>query len=282
MLLLRLAGAAYAAYPDNVDLTAMTDFGGEAVFDEGVLANSYRQLVGEIGTVVANKVAAPAGSLGLYGFDVDVGAQFALTEGRFRADGVSPWARASASETSPPYRVVPTVTVRKGLPLSSEVGATFGWISGTSTGFVGGFARVSVLDGFRPLPDVALHIGYSGYVGNNQLDVGALDYGVTIGTTVPVGRLAKVNTGKVSPFASISSVRVRANPTIDPEIEDAIGAVRYSRPTLDADEVVEPPIGLPMVGLGVQLVAGATHVKVAAAWAPATIPTVTAGFGFTY
>lgn len=282
MWLLHLVSTARAAFPEDVDLVAMNDFDGEVVFDPQVLRDAYSQLVLELGTVVANKVATPAASLGANGFSVELGTQFALTEAHWRAGAVSPWARASLDETAEPYRVVPTVTVRKGLPLSTEVGATFGWISGSSTGLFGVHGRVSVLDGYRPLPDVALKVGYSGYVGNNQLDLGALDLGISVGTTILVGRYDRVNSGKISPFASLSTVRVTANPTIDPDLERSIGAVRYSRPVFDSTDVIESPQTYALVGFGVQFEAGVTHLSLAATWAPKTIPTISTGLGFTY
>jgi len=228
-------------WPQNVDLYAMLDQDGAPVLDKTVLASSFRQLVMELGTMVSNKPNLPADTVGLYGFDIDIATQFALTEAHYRAGETSPWARAEVDERAPPYHVVPTVTVRKGLPLSTEVGASVGWISGTSTGTFGGFARVAVLEGYKPLPDVALKLGYAGYVGNPQLDCGALDLGVTVGSTYPIGRLPGIN-----------------------EVEPA------------------PPIALPEFGAGLQFVVGTAHLSFGGAWAPATIPTVTTSFGFTY
>jgi hypothetical protein len=283
MLLPVLAGTAWASFPEDVDLPSMIDFDGEGVFDQELLAGSYRQLVAELGTLVANKPNTPAATLGLYGFDVDLSAQFVLTEARYRAGEPSPWQRAAIDETAPPYHVLPTLTVRKGLPLSSEIGASFGWISGTSTGTFGGFGRIGLLEGYRPLPDVSVRIGYSGYVGNEQLDVSTLDLGVTVGSTFEVGRFAGLNQAKISPFANLSSLRVTANPTIDPELERTIGAVRFAgRVPFGSTDVVEDPLTTLLFGGGLQIVSGTSHLRVAAMWAPQTIPTVTAGFGFTY
>lgn len=274
--------AAAGRWPQNVDLYAMQDLDGAPVLDREVLGQSFRELVMELGTLVSNKPNLPADTLGLYGFDVDLGTQFVLTEAHYRAGDPSPWLRADVDEKIPPYRVVPTVTFRKGLPLSTEVGASVGWISGSSTGTFGGFARVAVFEGYKPLPDVTLKAGYAGYVGNPQLDCAALDLGVTVGSSYAIGRLPGVNTGHVAPFASFTTLRVRANPTIDAAIEDEIGALRYA--TKKGEDEVEPapPIALPEFGAGLQFVVGTAHLSFAAAWAPATIPTVTTSFGFTY
>lgn len=271
---------ARAAWPEDIDLYSMLDQDGLPVLDRELLGESYRQLVMELGTMVANKPITPADTLGVNGFDFDVGTQFVLTEARDRKGEPSPWSRAHRDEDSAPYNVIPTFTARKGLPLSTEVGGSFGWIGGSSTGLVGGFARVAVLEGYKPWPDVSLKVGYSGYVGNDQLDAGALDLGVTLGSTYPVGRLPGVNAGQVSPWLNFTTLRVSANATIDDDVENDIGALRYSRGGDDEDR--GPPIALPQVGFGCQFVSGMTHLRIAATWAPATIPTISTGFGFTF
>jgi hypothetical protein len=282
MLPILLLGSARAEFPENVDLYAMTDLDGEIELDRELLGNSFRQLVMEVGTMVLNKPSLPADTLGLYGFDVDIATQFVLTEAADRRSDTSPWIRADVDEVSPPYHVVPTVTVRKGLPLSTEVGASFGWIGGSTTGTLGGFARIAVFENYKPFPDISLKVGYAGYVGNDQLDVGVLDLGVTVGASYPLGGIPSVNTGRVSPFASFTTLRVSANPTIDPEVENDIGALRYANSAGEDGTDPAPTIALPMFGAGVQFRVGTAHLKIAACWAPATIPAATTGFGFTF
>ncbi|MEQ1504624.1 MAG: hypothetical protein ABMB14_20460 [Myxococcota bacterium] len=275
-----LSTPARAAWPEDVDLYSMLDQEGEPVLDREVLGTSYRQLVMELGTMVANKPITPASTVGLYGFDADLSTQFVLTEARDRKGEPSPWNRAHRDEDSAPYAILPTLTVRKGLPLSTEIGASFGWIGGSSTGVIGGFGRVAVFEGYKPIPDVSLKLGYSGYVGSDQLDCGALDLSVTMGSTFAVGRLPGVNTGEIAPWVTFTTLRVSANATIDDETENDIGALRYSRTPKEEDD--EAPIAIPQVGGGVQFVSGNAHVRLGASWAPATIPTVSTGFGFTF
>jgi hypothetical protein len=276
-----LAAPALAVWPEDIDLYSMLDQDGEEVLDRELLGTSYRQLVMELGTMVANKPNTPADTVGMYGFDVDLGAQFVLTEARDRQGEPSPWTRAHTEERSAAYHVLPTLTVRKGLPLSTEVGATLGWIGGSSTGTFGGFVRVAVFEGYRPLPDVSLKLGYAGYVGNDQLDCGALDLSVTLGTTAPIGRLPGMNSGAISPWATFTTLRVSANANVEEEVENDIGALRYSRGG-DPEEERGPPIAIPQFGGGVQFVSGHAHLKLGAAWAPATIPSVSTGFGLTF
>jgi hypothetical protein len=177
--------------------------------------------------------------------------------------------------------------VRKGLPLSSEIGGSIGWIGGSSTGFAGGFARVAILEGYKPLPDISLKAGYSGYVGNDDLDCGVLDLSATIGSTFAVGAVPGVNTGQISPWFTFTTLRVSANPTLDPTVENDLGALRYARKKGETaegeeEEAVAPPIAIPQFGAGVQFTAASAHLKIAASWAPATVPVLSTGFGFTF
>lgn len=279
---LLLSAPAWASWPEDVDLYSMTEQEGVPQVDTEILGESYRQLVMELGTMVSNKPVTPADTLGSDGFDVDVSTQFVLTEARDRLGEPSPWMRAHADEASAPYHLIPTVGVRKGLPMSTEIGGSMGWIGGSSTGVVGGFARVAILEGAQPLPDVSLKIGYSGYVGNDQLDCGALDLSATIGTTRPVGRLPGVNSGQISPWFTFTTLRVSANATIDEDVEDRIGAIRYAKKTEEGEENQAAAIPLPMFGGGVQFVSGGAHLRLAVSWAPATVPVVVSGFGFTF
>jgi hypothetical protein len=275
---LLLASFPAAAAPGDIDLSGMVDHDGEEVLDPSLLGSSFRQLVMELGTVVSNKPWMPAATLGSSGFDVDLGMQFALIEARDRQGEPSPWERANADEDSPQYHAIPTMTVRKGLPLSTEIGATFGWISTSNAGLVGGFGRVAILENYKPLPDISVKFGYAGFVGNDELDCGALDLGVTIGSSWPVGRFAGVNTGRISPWANFTTLSVRANPTIDEETEADIGAVRYAR----GDEADSAPIAIPEFGAGIDFLSGDVHLRLGATWAPATIPVLSSSVGLTF
>lgn len=271
---------AFATWPEDVVLTDMTEHDGVVVADTALLGDAYRQLVMEIGTMVSNKPSHPAETLGIHGFSFDAGTTFVMTEAIDRGEsGISPWDRAHGDEDAAAYHVLPSFTVAKGLPLSTEVGMTAGWIGGSNQGLLSGYGRVAVFEGYRPLPDVSLQLGYAGYVGNNQLDVSTLDLGVTLGTTAPVGHLPGVNSGQISPWANFTTMRVSANPTIDEDTALEIGAIRYQRS--DTEEF-EAPIVIPRFGGGCKFTAGNVHLRISASWAPATVPELSTGLGATF
>jgi hypothetical protein len=94
-------------------------------------------------------------------------------------DGLHPtgWDLASESEDPQNFLYIPWIQVRKGLPASLEIGANAGWIGATSTGVLGVYGRWSVVEGYRRIPDVALQLGYAGYIGNDELELGIVEIG---------------------------------------------------------------------------------------------------------
>ena len=276
---LLLASSAHAKWPEDVVLSGMTEHDGQTILDEELLGDSYRTLVQEMGTLVANKPMLPAETLGTHGFAFDAGAQFVMTEAVDRKGEPSPWDRAHVDEDATPYPLVPTFTVRKGLPLSTELGMTAGWIGGSSQGLLSGYGRVAVFEGYKPIPDVTLQLGYAGLVGNDELDVSTLDLGVTLGSTYPVGRIPGVNNGQISPWLNFTTMRVSANAVLDEETAEAIGAIRFQRS--DTEEFAAPLV-LPRLGFGTQFTSGGVHLRISASWAPATVPEVSTGLGYTF
>ena len=273
------ASEAQAAWPEDVVLSEMTEYDDELVLDEELLGSAYRQLVMEVGTMVANKPTMPAETLGTHGFALDLGSSFVMTEAIDRKGEPSPWDRAHVDQDAGAYKVVPTLSARKGLPLSTEVGLTAGWIGGSTAGLLSGYGRVAIFEGYKPFPDLSLQLGYGGLVGNDELDVSTLDLGVTMGSTYPVGRLPGVNNGQISPWVNFTTMRVSANAVLDEDTSRAIGAVRYQR---SETEEFEAPIVVPRFGFGTQFTSSGFFVRLSASWAPATVPELSTGMGFSF
>lgn len=281
LLALLLLPDAQAGWPEDVAPSTMDELGGVREFDRDLLRDSWTQLVKELGTMVANKPVNPTATTGIYGWEVSMYTQFVMTEGRDRGDDPSPWMRVHPEEDPQPWHVVPTLGVRKGLPLSTEVGANVGWIGRTRTGTVGGYARVAILENTQPWPDITLQAGYAGYIGNEELQLGVLDLGVSMGTTWFTGMMPGAHNAAVSPWVSFSSLRVHANPTLDDDTLDRVGAVGFRKARSPEDDALAPLI-LPQIGGGIQIVSRNVHARIAATWAPATIPTLSTGMGVTF
>lgn len=282
-MLALLLSVASAAWPDDPSISRMTSFGGVRAVDTARLGADYRQLMAELGTVVANKPILPAATTGASGFEFAFSNTFVFLDAIERtgepAPGggvISPWDRVSPDEEAPGWLFVPQFSARKGLPLSTEVGGSIGWIGLSRTGTASVYGRVALIEGSKPLPDLTLQVGYAGYIGNDELELGVLDLGVTIGSRYGVGAVREVNTGRIEPFANFSLQRVTAAPTIDARTAEQIGAVSFRR-SGGAD-----PIALPQVAAGFQVTNGNVHFRLAGSWCWKTLPTATAGMGFTF
>lgn len=278
---------ALGAYPEDVTPSEMVDFLGEPVQDAKLLGKEYEQLIKELGTVVANKPMSPAETLGEAGWDFGYYMQFVFNEARDRGGDPSPWER-SHQETNPlPYQWIPTFAARKGLPLSSEVGFNVGWIGMSNTGVVGGFGRLGLVEGYKPWPDVSVNIGYSGYIGNEELELGVLDMGVTLGSTWATGNIVGVNSAQISPWANFTTLRIKSAPNLPTDedgrcdICDAIGATTYKGGKIQEEGTVAPLV-VPQANIGFQIVSKNIHTRVSIAWAPSTIPSLNTGMGMTF
>ncbi|MEZ4318709.1 MAG: hypothetical protein R3F61_14440 [Myxococcota bacterium] len=278
MLVALLASGALAAWPEDPSISNMVEHDGVKVVDPAVLSADYESLVAELGTAVANKQVLPASTTGTYGFEFALSNTLVFVDAIERDSEISPWDRAVADEDSEPYLFIPTFSARKGLPLSTEIGGSIGWIGLTRTGVASVFGRVALVEGYKPLPDLTLHVGYSGYIGNDEIELGVMDMGVTLGSQFAVGSSPGMNTGRLEPFVNFTMLRVSASPTVDTRTLETVGAATYRR----GDPNALKPIALPQVAAGLQITNGNVHFRLAASWAWQTLPTGTVGMGFTF
>jgi hypothetical protein len=226
--LLMTTPSAWAGYPDDVTLSHLGEYRGESVDNAVEQREAYETVVRQLAGGIANQPMAPAGTLGLHGFDVAMVNKWAFISAR--GEDVlhpDPWERLHAEEEPTRVMWMPGVQLRKGLPLSLEVGANWNWIAFSRQTAIGGFGRWSVFEGWKKAPDFAFQMGYTGYIGNEELDLGVLDGSMSIGYTFPFGYLIGVNQASLSPFGGVGFIKANAIPTIS-KTEQAdlnIGAV---------------------------------------------------------
>ena len=191
---------AQAGYPDDLLVDNLAQLEGcTYCVAADLTGNELAALQQDYFTVVAQDLmvlssphlVAPAESMGVNGFDVGIEETFLMERKNHprRANGLlaTGWEAMAMSGQPSPVGHAPGVRFRKGLPFSGEVEGTFRYVPNTRQAIVSGHARWSVLDGWPWVPDVALGIGYGGYIGNPQLDVGAMQLDVVAGWTIPVG-----------------------------------------------------------------------------------------------
>lgn len=280
---LLLPQVAIAAFPEDVVLSEMVDYGGITVA-EGSLAEEYKTLVMELGTSVANQAVNPAETVGAFGFDVGFVNTFAFINSRTEDGQPSPWERAHPDENPNTYLFSPGLQIRKGLPMSLELGARGSWVGNSRQGVFGGFGRWALVEGFKPAPDLSVHGGYSAYLGNPELDLGVWDFGATLGSTWAFGSYPRINQAQISLFADFSMLRMAAVHRLDDATAQRIGAANfYSGPTTaPGSDSYEASITMPRISGGLQVTNGNAHIRLTGGWVPSTIPTLNVGMGFTY
>lgn len=283
LLSILLPATASAVFPEDVVLSEMTAYRGVRVAP-GSLSDEYKTLIMELGTAIANQPINPAETVGAFGFDVGVVNTFSFINSRTENGEPSPWERAHDGENPNTYMFSPGLQIRKGLPMSLELGGRGSWIGNSRQAVFSGFGRFALVEGFKPAPDISVHAGYSGYLGNPELDLGVFDIGATLGGTWAFGSYPGINQAQIALFADFSVLRIAAVHRLDQETADVIGALNYySGPSQSAgSDDWESGITVPRVGGGLQVTNGNAHFRLTGAWAPSTIPTLNVGMGFTY
>lgn len=238
-LALALAPAAFAA--DDVVLSAMASQGNIASVDRVQVSADYAQLIREVGALVGTPAIAPPATTGTRGFEVTVegGVGMIDTYGAREREVFgrpSPWARAQASGEAPAIAWSPGIGIRKGLPFSTEVWLAGRWLGASRQGAIGGGIRAALLEGRRGWPDLGVHLGYHGYVGNRELRLGVLEAGVSLGGTVVPTRDGAGRT-RLQPYVDVSLLSITAAPLLDAATATTIGAVAYGRRSSDPDAI---------------------------------------------
>jgi hypothetical protein len=202
--------AAQASFPSELvvdNLAALEncsscDLGGASVRD---LQQAYYVAVAQDLMVLASPhLVAPAESMGVYGFDISVEQTFLIqrSDYPFRANGLlaTGWEAMSASGVPLSVQQASSLRLRKGLPFSIELEGTLGYLVGSRQTVASGHGRWSFQEGWPYVPDMAIGAGYGAYLGNSQLDAGALQLDAVVGWTFPVGINGQYAAGRLSPW----------------------------------------------------------------------------------
>jgi hypothetical protein len=272
------SGAALAA--EDVVLSNLATWNGSPV-DQAVAMDSYEVVVNQLGLAIANKPMAPGETLGVFGFDVGLSSTVAFIDTKDGSSGQpSPWARVH--ETGEPNGVmwIPWLSARKGLPLSLEVGGNLGYIAFSRQTVFSGYGRWGLWEGYHPIPDLSIQLGYSGYVGNNELELGAMDYSATLGYTLPFGSLVGINQAQFSPYLGVGQVIVHAAPRLDDDLIEDLGIGRISG--FNGGEGFTENLRHVALSGGFRVLSGDVQLRMAVQFAPGQLTTVNGGLGFVY
>ena len=281
LLVVLLPATAQAAWPDDVSLSALGTVQGEAVTDTAASRVAYETVVSELGTAIANKPLAPAETLGLSGFQVALTQSVSFLDASTDSESSpAPWERLHADEDPSHVMWLPGVAVRKGLPLSLEVGANLSYVAFSRQAVLGGYGRWGLVEGYRAYPDVSIQLGYSSYIGNDELDLGVMDGSLSVGYTLPFGRKVGINEGSFAPYGGVGVLWINARPQLSTEDQQELG-VRPVSGFGGKDSYTEGfrPANLHM---GFQLRSGDFQVLASTTIAPRSLATMNVGLGYVY
>ena len=279
VIALSLAGRslpAQAQWPEDVSLSTMAE-------QTTPVTDAYLQLIQELGVAVSTPSSLPPRTLGAAGFDVSMGNTFALTSTKPAVEGganTSPWALAHSENDPRPLLYIPHISMRKGLPMSTEVAVRAGWLGMSRQGILSTVFRVAAIEGMRPLPDTTLHMGWTRYLGNPELELGVREFGVSLGTTLPLGSHSAIRQARLQPYLDITALSINATPIIDETIASSRGIRSLSSKKKDPN--FEEDMRRWRHSAGFQLIVGAFLVRTSVAWHPNVLTAFSSEFGFSY
>ncbi len=271
---------ARAAWPDDVSLSALGTVDGVSVTDVRGSRAAYETVVRQLAVSVANPPLGPAETSGLHGFDISLTNSVSFLDAYSERDSnPAPWERVHADGDPSHALWLPGINVRKGLPLSLELGGRFSYV-GFRQAVVGGYARWGLVEGYREWPDIVVQLGYSGYIGNDELELGVMDFSSSIGYTVPFGRRAGLNEASFSPYVGGGLNVINARPLLSVDDQQSLGvrAVSGFRSKDSYTEGYTPA----SVHLGYRLQSGPFQLQMAGAWAPNALPMLHTALGWVY
>ncbi|MGC6494248.1 MAG: hypothetical protein ACON5B_15550 [Myxococcota bacterium] len=278
--LLAVHSVAEAAWPDDISLSSMPTYEGNRVLSTSTLSEAYTTLVRELGASIGSRALGPASTLGA-GTEVSLTHQVGFISSRI-PDGPSAWQRAHVDNDPSLVLWQPGIMVRKGLPFSLEVGMAGTWVGLSRQGTFGGWVRAALVEGYKPFPDVSVHGGYTGYIGNNELELGVARLGASLGSDFALGGQPGVRSVVLSPFVDVSLLWVSAAPILDDATQASIGAIPYGGRGDRGQVTPEKPLLMPQVSGGMQVVAGKMLLRIAGGYTPGTLATVDTAVGLTF
>ncbi len=207
LLVLVLSPPALAAGFDDVNLERLNEI--EPARRQARFNHVVRELAMSIVSSPNHAVAA----LGEY--ELDAGLETRLTFiHTSAADGeeTSAWDDVAEDGDPTPIYFSPGLVLRKGLPYGFEVGGRANWILMSRQFVISGYGRAVPFGGWSKVPDIAIQWGYTGYVGNDQLELGVFDLDVTIGYSFDMPGTATKRTVTFSPYGGYTFLLADASP----------------------------------------------------------------------
>ncbi|MEO0592308.1 MAG: hypothetical protein AAFZ38_01905 [Myxococcota bacterium] len=203
----------------------------------------YRALSAELALAMTPKATQPAETLGLSGFEFGfvLGINNIHEEEDYwtGVDGLPIFEGAAAGDSAPGTLVVPTLQIRKGLPMSIDVGVSAAYLVSSRMFMVGAEAKValheSYLDG---VPAIALRVAVNRLLGAQELDIFNTEFDLIVSQAFGVGGVVQLTpyVGFGPMFSQVSSEVIDETPFAVVDSADQRGGANgslYAFPTLE-------------------------------------------------
>ena len=143
-------------------------------FTTGLLQGQFKDLSKEAGAALAYHNVAPAGPLGITGFDAGVEVS-AISIKKESAQ----W-KSAFNQDAPDYLLIPRLRVRKGLPLGIDLGAMYAYVPDSNVKLFGFEVGKSILDGTAATPALGVRATYTRLTGVADLGLQTAGVDATI------------------------------------------------------------------------------------------------------
>ena len=211
--ILLLAGAARAGgndlelwrlgHPDPMSCTVCDGSPGDVPQPGSPGAQArFHRMASTLGLAFIPPFQEGASTTGQAGFEVGISSNQAFLH--IAADAW-PTVNTQATGEPPAVLILPTLTVRKGLGGSFELGAAVQWLADSSMMAVSGELRWAAVEGLGSSPDVALRVWGTRVVGAQDLDLASAGADALISKSFGVGGMMKVQ-----PYGSFGVALVNA------------------------------------------------------------------------
>jgi hypothetical protein len=230
------------AHPNDFSLLGLGRPDSTALSDPAV--RRYRALSAELAMAVGPKALQPAETLGMSGFEVGLSSTLtpiSSDKDYWRGQPGTPVFEGPLRGRDVPNALwVPTLTIRKGLPLSTDVGVSFGYLSASSVMMLGGEVKVALYESYlRYVPALSMRGAFGRLVGATDLDLITAEGDILTSLAFGVGGMAQVTPflGAGVLFAHVNSQVIDETPYSVLQVQDDQRGGRegslYTFPTLD-------------------------------------------------
>lgn len=206
-------------HPDPLGCTACNGTPGDVPEPADPNAQArFHRMASTLGMAFAPAFHETAGTLGQSGFEVSVSANAAFL--KIPADS---WPTQSA--TPPSLLTLPTVTMRKGLGGSFELGAAVAWLANSQMMALSGELRWALVDGIAFAPDVALRAWGTRVIGTQELDLTMAGADAQLSKSFGVAGMMRLQ-----PYGHFGVVMINALSTV---VDFKPGVEHNAKPTED-------------------------------------------------